>query len=217
MVTLVIVEENEITRLGLQAAFAQKESFEVLGLYADSRDMLRNLSGLKPDVALLGEGEFTVSGVGVGEQIRKASPSTKILVLVEEERDDDLLAILSAGASGRVPRSAAIDGLARSIGIVADGGLFFEASSLVRTIKEFRARNPGEMLEDSVNLTDREKCILGLIAQGFKNDEIAGELKVSGSTVRNGISRIRDKLDIDSRARLVSYAVRHGFHHNDEI
>lgn len=217
MITLVIVEENEITRLGLHAAFAQKESFEVLGLYANSRDMLQKLSSLKPDVALLGEREFTENEVRVGEQIRKASPSTRILVMVEEERDDDLLAILSAGASGRVPRSAAIDGLARSIGIVADGGLSFEAKSLVRATKEFQSRKSGEMLKNSVNLTDREKYILGLIAQGLKNDEIAGELKISGSTVRNGISRIRDKLDIDSRAKLVSYAVRHGLHHNDEI
>ena len=214
MVTLIIVEENEITRLGLHAAFAQKETFEVLGLYANSRDMLRNLSGLKPDVALLGEGEFAVGEASLGERIRKVSPSTKILVIVDDDDDDNLAAILGAGASGCVPRSSEIDGLARSIGIVAEGGLSFEAKSLVRLMKIFQTRQPEEMSADVVNLTDRERCILGLIAQGLKNEEIARELSISGSTVRNGISRIRNKLDIDSRAMLVSYAVRHGLHHS---
>lgn len=212
MVTLVIVEQQELVRLGLSAVLRREEHIEVLGDYGNSGEMMRNLAGLNPDVVVISAAEVTTDG-GICHEIRKLAPSSNILVLTDERRDDELLEIILSGASAYHTKQTSCGDLLKTIEIVATGGACFETDSLARLLKPLQGLQAPGTAGDANRLSDREKTILALLAKGYSNGEIGDRLFISKSTVRNGITQIRNKLNINSRTQLAVYAVQRGIAH----
>ena len=209
MLTSNVTEENEIIRHGLKNALEETKASEVIGDYASIGEMLPHLKSLKPDVVILGGIGSLAERCPACNDIRDLSPDATILTLTEKHQDDELREIIMAGALGCVLTSAGKAQIVRSVGIVANGGLSFDNDAIIRLVganpKRWRGDKPA-MLDD---LTERQVAVLSMIARGCKNREIADELHVSMSTVKNDIVKIKDKLALNSRTELAAYAAQH--------
>ena len=204
MVKLVIVEENEIVLLGLKAALEGYEDVKLLEVYARTEELFSNLERLKPDVILLG-------GNGTTQNCRKilgSLPETRVLPLSGEENDSELYELFLSGAAGLLPKDASKDEVATSVGIVAKGGLSLNRDILKRLLERLPQPLKDDEVEVFKTLTDREKTVLAMVAQGHRNEVIGSSLNISKSTVRNCISRLKSKLYVDSRAELMSAGMR---------
>ena len=210
MIEIVITEENELIRLGLKAALHGTEGMEVLGDYANTCEMFPFLATLTPDVALVSSAELVAFGPIISEYFDTHSPETKILALCENVRDEEILAVLRSGASGYVLGGVGVEKLTGYIRIVASGGMCFDP----RAVSSLITRQVDPRLVPSAfrtaDLTEREMLILAQLARGHTNLEIGTILYLSRSTVRNNITRIKNKLGVESRVELAVITVLQG-------
>ena len=210
MITLIISERNELMRLGLKAACEASTCIEVVGDYATADDMLPELNGLKPDVVVLGTQGSIIERRRICAEMRKLSPKTRILALTEDSGDDDLHDIILSGVSGSVAKDASGAEILKSVRVVARGGLHFENDALLRLFGRIPGRQRDDRSHALDKLTERERAILSLVAQGRSDVEIGRKLNLSRFTVRNRIVEMRNKLAMETRQHLVAYAIRHG-------
>ena len=210
MITVIISEKDEFTRLGLKSALQANEDIGILGDYETDDVMLADLSCLKPDVVILGGTEDILNRCRTCLEVRTLHPAVKVLTLSEKQKDDDLYEIILSGASGDVLKSAGSAEMVRSVGIVACGGLNFDSEALIRLLGRI-PRQRGSVQPSGIDeLTGREREIMVLVARGDTNEEIGQRLKLSKFTVRNTVSDIRSKFGLKSRAELAGFAVQCG-------
>ena len=207
MISLAIVDESEFLRLGLRVAIETSGDIEVIRDFPPGMETLSEVERLRPDVVLLSMRWPSTQGLNTCREIRGAVPSTKVVMLSSREGEEETLASIVAGASGFVCTNSSRVELVRTIGIAARGGSYFDGGVTERVVDRLRELSASESVAVSDGLTDRESSILVLLAQGFDNGEIGEQLKLANTTVRNNITRIRTKLGLDSRAKLVAYAV----------
>ena len=206
MINLAIVDESEFLRLGLRTAIETSGDIEVIGDFQPGEATVEEVGRLRPDVVLLSMRWPATEGLASCRQIRAAVPSTNVVILSSTEREEEVLASIVAGASGYVCTNASRGELIRTIRVAASGGSYFDGEVTARVIGRLQELS-GEVSPVGDGLTDREKSILALLAGGFDNGEIGERLSLATTTVRNNITRIRSKLDLDSRSKLVAYAV----------
>ena len=208
MTTVIILERNEVTRLGLKAALQSSDDIEIIGDYEGTDMMMTDLSSLNPDVVILGGTEDILDRCRTCQEVRTLCSAAKVLTLSEKQRDDELHELILAGASGNVSRDAGSSEMIRSVGVLSHGGLNFEAETLKRLLEQV----PRQLMDVRVSaleeLTERERTVLEMVAQGSNNVEIGRSLSLSKFTVRNNIAEIRTKLNVNSRAELAAIAVR---------
>ena len=135
---MIITEKNDVIRTGLKAAIEETDIAEVIGDYASVGEMLPYLKSLTPDVVILGGSGNILNRCLACYEIQSASPTTKTLTLTEEQRDDELRHLILSGASGCVTTSAGGAEIARSVGMVADGGMSFDNAAIVRLVGRIR-------------------------------------------------------------------------------
>lgn len=210
MVTLVIIEANEITRTGLKGVLQSSEEIELLREYGSTTEAMSASDSLAPEVVLLGVGATGEEDSQPFREVRGLWPEAKILALSGHNSDDVLFQAIESGVSGCVARSADGAELIRCVRVVSDGGLCFENDSLQRLISRISESEPGGRSGELDRLTERETAVLALMSQGYRNGDIGRTLNISASTVRNCIAQLRSKLKADSRAELIAAAVRHG-------
>ena len=207
---MIISEKDEFTRLGLKSALQANEDIGILGDYETDEMMLSDLRSLNPDVVILGGTEDILNRCRTCMEVRTLHPAVKVLTLSEKQKDDDLYEIILSGASGDVLKSAGSTEMVRSVGVVACGGLHFDNDALIRLLGRIPNRGRVASPPGFDLLSEREAAVISMIASGYKNAEIAQAINISRSTVRADITRIREKLNIDSRTELAAYVVRHG-------
>ena len=216
MIRLMIVDDNRMLRLGLEAALESGGGIELVGSFDLGEQTVIEMEGLKPDVVLMVMKWSVVSLIETSRKIRYLSPETKVLMLAAEARDEDVLASIMAGASGYVSMNARRSELIRVVHVVAGGGYFFERGVVDRVIGRLQDMNGVADVDEVDALTERDVLILNMIAGGRGNEEIGASLGVATPTVRNIITRLRAKLSLHSRTQLAAYAVRreilHEFH-----
>jgi two-component system NarL family response regulator len=211
MSSVVIVDDAELFREALRAAFAQ-EGFEVRAVAADAMKGIDITREHQPDLVMLDLLMPGMSGLEVVGTIIKASPRTKVVLLTSSESAEDLLAAVKAGASGYLTKDTPLPRLVAAMHDVIDGGaavspamggkLFTALRDLLRHSWTMSARAP--------ELTGRELEILGLVGNGKTSREIAEELFISENTVRNHVRNVLDKLGLRSRFEAVTWAQREG-------
>jgi two-component system NarL family response regulator len=211
MSSVVIVDDAELFREALRAAFAQ-EGFEVRAVAADAMKGIDITREHQPDLVMLDLLMPGMSGLEVVGTIIKASPRTKVVLLTSSESAEDLLAAVKAGASGYLTKDTPLPRLVAAMHDVIDGGaavspamggkLFTALRDLLRHSWTMSARAP--------ELTGRELEILGLVGNGKTSREIAEELFISENTVRNHVRNVLDKLGLRSRFEAVIWAQREG-------
>lgn len=211
MSTVLIVDDAELFRQALKAAFSQ-EGFDVVGVAADAMAGIDLAREHEPDLVMLDLLMPGMSGLEVVGTILKASPRSRVVLLTASESPEDLLAAIKAGASGYLTKNTPLPRLASAMQDVLDGGaaispamggkLFSALRDLLRHSGSTAVRRPG--------LTGREIEILGLVGEGKTSKEIADDLYISENTVRNHVRNILDKLGMKSRFEAVNWAYREG-------
>ncbi|WP_406074661.1 response regulator [Micromonospora sp. NBC_01638] len=204
-VRLVVADDHPMFRFGLRAALASSPDVEVVGEAADGAELVRLVEELSPEVALTDLEMPGVDGLSALAMLTARFPDLGVLVLTMHADDERLLAAVRAGARGYLLKGAEREEITRAVLAVAAGGTIF-GGEIGRRIAAYATRPPTAAGKVFPELTDREHEVLGLVAAGLGNHEIAAKLVLSEKTVRNHVAAILAKLQARDRAALVARA-----------
>jgi len=210
-IRIVIADDHTIFRQGLRMLLAQEDDMEVVGEAADGIEALELAKKHNPDIILLDIAMPNMDGVQVAGKIKKSLPQIKIIVLTSYSDDQFLYEFLKLGVSGFVLKDSASQELIYSIRKSHEGMVFFDPSVSKKVMEKFTQVSGGK--SDFVNygkLSDREKEVLRLVAEGCATKEVAEKLYISPKTVENHRANIMKKLNIRDRTGLTKYALRLG-------
>jgi DNA-binding NarL/FixJ family response regulator len=200
-IRVLIADDHTLFRDGLRALLASIPDIEVVGEAPSGKEALQLAMELQPDVILMDIQMPDLNGIEATRQILRASPHVGIIVLTMFQDDDSVFAVMRAGARGYVLKGADQAVLLRAVRAVANGESLFSPEIAARLMKFFGNLKPASRSELFPGLTDREREILSLIADGQTNAEIADKLVISLKTVRNHVSNIFSKLQVADRAQ----------------
>jgi len=195
-IRLLIADDHPAFRRGLRAMLDSTDEFEVIGEAADGEEAVSRALELRPDVVLMDLRMPGLNGIDSTRRILEAHSGIGVLVLTMFEDDDSVFAAMRAGARGYLLKGSEQDEVQRAIRAIASGEAIFGPDIANRLIAYFSSANATAFPE----LTDREREVLELIAQGKNNQAIAGELVLSLKTVRNHVSNVFNKLRVTDRA-----------------
>ena len=202
-VRVLVVDDHEEFRRGVEALLSAAPSIEVVGHAGDGRAAVAMALDLQPDVVLMDLQMPLLNGVEATERIVASSPHIGVLVLTMMEDEDSVFAAVRAGARGYLLKGARRSEVVRSIEAVGAGEVIFGPGIADRVMGYFRTARSRPAADVFPELTDRERVVLGLIAEGKENMEIARQLSLSVKTVRNHASNIFAKLQVAHRAQAI--------------
>lgn len=211
MASVLIVDDAELFREGLKAAFTQ-EGFDVVGIAPDGMTGIDLAREHEPDLVMLDLLMPGMSGLEIVGTIIKISPRTRVVLLTSSESAEDLLEAVKAGASGYVTKDTPMPRLVSAMHDVLDGGAAVSPAmggKLFSALRELLRHN-GVTQRKRTDLTGRELEVLTLVGAGKTSRDIADELFISENTVRNHVRNILDKLGMKSRFEAVNWAYREG-------
>jgi DNA-binding NarL/FixJ family response regulator len=209
---VVLADDQTVVREGLVTLLGTLPGIEVVGAASDGREAVALVAATAPDVALLDLRMPGLDGVEATRRIRAEHPATQVVVLTTFADDESILGALQAGAIGYLTKDAGREHIGRALEAAAAGQSVLDAAVQARLVDALAAgaatAAPGGQLPDG--LTDREVEVLGLIATGRSNAQIAAELYVSEATVKTHVNHIFTKTGSRDRAQAVAYAHRQG-------
>lgn len=208
-IRLLLVDDHSILRAGLRMLFAAEQDLEIVGEASSGEEALQAVAELHPDVVIMDVAMPGMSGIEATRRIKAAQPSTVVLALTMHEDEQYFFEMLNAGASGYIPKRAAPDDLITAIHVVHEGNVFLHATLARFLMHELAHRAEGGQEVDG-SLTEREREVLVLIAEGLTSREIGARLVVSPRTVDRHRENIMAKLNLHSRVELVRYAIEKG-------
>jgi len=213
VIRVLIADDQTLIRIGLKVLLESENGFEIVGEAADGREAVAMARSLRPDVVLMDIRMPNMDGLAALREIA-ADPSlrdTRVIMLTTFEIDEYIFEALREGASGFLVKDSEPGDVLRAISAAVQGGSLLSPSVTRRVIEEFAGRAaPAPQAHRLDALTAREVEILGLVAKGMSNDEIAAHLFVSPATVRTHVSRAMTKLGARDRAQLVVIAYQAG-------
>jgi DNA-binding NarL/FixJ family response regulator len=208
---VLLVDDHDLFRTGLRNLLAD-QGVDVVGEAQTGAEALGLVRDLAPDVVVMDLNMPGMSGVEATRQINILAPLTRVLVLTISDQDADVLDAILAGASGYLLKDSSIQDLLQGIRSAAVGEALISPHIAAKVLQRVRATSTSPEIADTIRaeLSDREVEVLKLIANGTDNAQIAAELHISPKTVKNHISNILMKLQIDNRIQAAVYAVRSG-------
>lgn len=210
-IRVLISDDHAILRSGLKMLLNAEPDIEVIGEATTGEEAVRLASELAPDLVLMDISMPALNGIEATAEIKKQSPSIKVLMLTMHENEAYLFRTIKAGGSGYVLKKAADTELITAIHQVMEGGAFLRPSVTKALVQDYLERvEAGEAGGSYESLTEREREILKRIAEGHTNPEIAKLLVISVRTVETHRAHIMEKLGIHQRSELVKYALRKG-------
>ena len=189
--------------------FLRRADISIVGEAADGNECVAMMAKLRPDIVLLDLNMPGKNGVAVLEEVNFDSLSTRAIVLTAAEDDRDAVRAMRLGARGIVLKQSASDLLVKSIHRVYGGEIWLDNRITAEVMKAFAKSSDGRARRDKSLLSDREKQIVQLVAQGYRNKEIGEKLFISEQTVKNHLHNIFDKLGVSDRLELALYAMHH--------
>jgi DNA-binding NarL/FixJ family response regulator len=205
---VLVVDDQQIVREGLATILDLLPDVSVIGTAGDGAEALELVRRRRPDVVLMDLHMPVLDGVGATRRIVAEHPSIAVLILTTFGEDDDALEALRAGARGVLTKDAGREEIARALHQAAAGHMTLAPPLQSRLLAAAPQMPVRVQLPDG--LTAREAEVLGLIAAGFTNREIAQRLVVSETTVKTHINHVFSKIDARDRAAAINYATRHG-------
>jgi RNA polymerase sigma factor (sigma-70 family) len=210
-IRILIADDHGIVRKGLRLQLEQNTAFEVVGEATEGREAVRMAEELVPDVVIMDIAMPNLNGIQATTQVVKKNPQIAVIILSMYSDETYLMRTLAAGAKGYLLKDSADVDLHRAVEVVAQGKPFFSPAIADTLLEDYLRQLQQRGLQDSYDLlTEREKEILQLLAEGKSNKDVASILNLSTNTVETHRTRIMQKLDLHSTADIVLYAVRKG-------
>ena len=210
-IKLLLVDDHPIVLDGIKAHLVAQEEFEVVGDAANGQEALRQAKLLQPDIILMDITMPHMNGLEAMSRLRRQVPNAKILILTMHDNREYIAQIIRGGARGYLLKECSPAELVRAIKTIHSGGVFF-SPSVSRVLVEQMTAGGTRISErpSPPNLTDREREVLVLIAEGHINKQIADQLGIGVRTIETHRERIMRKLDIHTIAGLTKFAVARG-------
>lgn len=199
-VRILVVDDHEVVRIGLKAVLRLADGFEVVGEAASRADALAKARALTPDVVLLDIRLSDGSGVDACREIQGVSPRTRTVFLTSYADDETILAALLSGAQGYILKEIDTKGLLESIRTVAAGHSLLHPDVTKRTLRWLRVLADPSHPRTAPRLSEQERRVLALLAEGKTNKEIAAALDLSDKTVKNYLAKAYEKLQVSRRS-----------------
>lgn len=208
---IVIAEDHTILREGLRMLLSSNPDLDVVGEAQDGLEAIRAAEAFKPDLILMDLSMPRMNGMGAIQEIKKQCPSTKILVLTVHKTEEYILATLKAGADGYVLKDATHSELMLAIEHIFSGKSYLSPGISEKVIEGYlEGRKTIKSSTSWDTLTQREREILKMIAEGYKNKDIADYLCISAKTVEKHRANLMKKLDLHSASSLTAFAMEKG-------
>lgn len=209
-IRILIADDHTLFRDGLRSLFASIPDTEVVGEAASGEEAIALAESLQPDVVLMDIQMAGLNGIEATRRITHTSPHVGVVMVTMFEDDESVFAAMRAGARGYVLKGADQEEMLRAVQSAARGEALFGSAIAARLTRFFATPKPAALPHLFPDLTDREREVLDLIAQGRNNETIADELIISRKTVRNHVSNILNKLQVADRAQAIVTARRAG-------
>ncbi|MBL7498785.1 response regulator transcription factor [Frankia sp. CNm7] len=219
MIRVLLVDDQELIRVGLRGILRAKFGFEIVGECADGSQVPAAVERHRPDVVLMDVRMPVVDGVAATEALRRRADAPPVLVLTTFEDEEVLAAALRAGASGFLLKGVPADDLQRAARTVAEGGAWLDPAVTGHVLTTYRAASAPVRAADAGPdrtvevLTAREREVLVMIGRGATNGEIAEALVLGEGTIKTHIGHIFAKLHLRDRAAAIVFAFDHGLVH----
>ena len=209
---LFIVEDHTILREGLRAILSDEPDFEVVGEAGDGREAIRGISEIKPDLVLMDLSMPVMNGMEAIREIKMRNPDVPILALTVHRTEDYIRAALQAGADGYVLKDATRQELLMAVQSILNGKTYLSPGISQKIVTGFLDTQQQSTRSPKTwdTLTHRERQIIKLIAEGYKNKDIADCLSISPKTVEKHRSNLMKKLDLHSSSQLAVFAMENG-------
>lgn len=211
MIRIILAEDHAVMRHGLRLVLEEQKDFQVVGEAGDGREAVTLAESLKPDVAVLDISMPNMNGIEAARQISAKQPGVSIVVLSMHSDEGYVLRALKAGARGYLLKESPEADLIHAIRSVSQGKAFFSPAVSRMLVEDYVRQLRDKDIEDSYELlTQRERELLQLIAEGKSNKDVANMLNLSLYTVETHRGNIMEKLNLHSVPELILYAVRKG-------
>ena len=221
-IRVLIVEDHEMTRLGLALVCENTEGIELIGQAENGAKGVKDALELHPDVVLMDIGLPQIDGIKALSLIKEQAPDIKVLMFTSSSSEDDIFNSLSAGADGYIMKGADKNLLIAALQAVSEGAAWLDPAiarlvlSSVKKQPSYNAANEtdytrAKKIKNNYGLTERELEVLSLIVEGLNNQQIAQKLCVEISTAKAHVHSILQKLDVKNRTQASRQAVKEGF------
>jgi DNA-binding NarL/FixJ family response regulator len=220
-IRIVVADDHPIFRDGLCKLLALEEDFEVVAQAQDGRQVLDVLQQYQPDILLLDLKMPGLDGLATLQRLQVAKNKTRVIVLTASDDKNEFVQAMKLGTSGIVLKQTATELLIKSIRKVHAGEIWLDSHTTAAVIRQFVANDeaPAQAPASATPrererspLSQREREIVALVAQGFKNKEMAEKMFISEQTVKNHLHNIFDKLGVSDRLELALYAIHNNLH-----
>src|SRR5579862_3490676 len=218
-IRIVVADDHPIFRDGLCKLLALEEDFEVIAQASDGRQVLEILQQQEPDILLLDLKMPGLDGLATLQRLQAARNKTRVIVLTASDDKNEFVQAMKLGTSGIVLKQTATELLIKSIRKVHAGEIWLDSHTTAAVIRQFVANDeapppapPQARERERSPLSQREREIVALVAQGFKNKEMAEKMFISEQTVKNHLHNIFDKLGVSDRLELALYAIHNNLH-----
>lgn len=215
-IKILIVDDHEVVRSGLSFLFKQYDHFKVVGEAENVTDSLKMVEELHPDVVIMDVRLRDGSGIDACEKITSQFLDVNVIMLTSFGDDEIVLESIRAGAKGFVLKDVGNDELIKAIEAASRGESQLDPMITSKLLDHLR-RSPQGSKDETAKLTKQEKKVLAFVAEGMTNRQIAGKIFLSEKTVRNYVSNILSKLNLNNRAEAAAYAIKNKMNSESEL
>ena len=211
-IRVLLVDDHPLFRKGIASLLSSEPGFEVLGEASNGQEAIEKARDLMPDVILMDISMPGVNGLEATQRIKQEIPYVRIVILTVSDEDQNLFEAIKSGAQGYLLKKIEPQTLFQTLRGVLEGEAPLSRVMATKLLAEFarQRRTASEPRTPSATLTEREKEVLGLLAAGKTNKEIAGALGIAENTVKNHLKNILEKLHLENRVQAATFALREG-------